>query len=887
MSENEDKTSPKGQSTLPLLPLRDLLVFPSTVVPLFVGRDKSIQALEHAMMGSKEILLAAQIKAKTNDPLPEDIYKVGTISVILQLLRLPDGTVKVLVEGLRRAKICEFVQTDQFFLVQTEELPEVKSAGVENEALVRTVKMAFDNYVRLNKRIPPEMLLSIASIDNEAKLADTLVAHLTNLKLQDKQRLLETTDPRMRLEELYGFIQSEIEIMRVEKRIRARVKRQMEKTQKEYYLNEQMQAIQKELGERDDGRTEIQELENQIKRKKLSAEAREKVNKELRKLKMMSPMSAEATVVRNYIDTIISLPWGTYSDDIRDINYAQKVLDNDHYGLEKVKDRILEYLSVRALVSDMKGPILCLVGPPGVGKTSLGRSVATATGRSFVRLSLGGVRDEAEIRGHRRTYIGSMPGKIILALKKAGTANPLVLLDEVDKLSSDFRGDPSSALLEVLDPEQNHTFNDHYLDLDFDLSKCLFIATANNQHTIPKPLLDRMETIYLAGYTEPEKIAIAEQFLVPKQLTANGLKAHKVNFQTSAIKEIINYYTREAGVRSLEREVASICRKVARKHLSKHKIGEGEGEKKDGEDATTREIAGSLPSAEKPALPPVQEQLADGHEDDDHDIREEHDTEVVTQENKPITKPGEEDVKSIDVGFIITESVTAKAVNKYLGPHRFRIGLQNSANEIGICTGLAWTEVGGDLLITEVTIVPGKGKLTITGKLGEVMQESAQAALSYVRSRATFLGLEEDFYQKIDIHIHVPEGAIPKDGPSAGICMATALTSALTRKPVNKDVAMTGEITLRGRVLPIGGLKEKILAAHRGGITKVIVPKENEKDLIDIPKYVLKDINVVAVEHMDSVLMHALAWKSGTDEEPKDELLEKLRQNATLEVVAQ
>jgi ATP-dependent Lon protease len=525
-------------------------------------------------MGNKEIMLAAQTKAKTIDPTPEDIYSVGTVSKILQLLRLPDGTVKVLVEGLRRARIKGYVQTDSFFLVDAEDLPEAQTTGVENEALVRTVKMAFDNYVRLNKRIPPEMLLAIASIENEAKLADTLVAHLTSLKLADKQRLLETTDPKARLEELYGFIQSEIEIMRVERRIRARVKRQMEKTQKEYYLNEQMQAIQKELGDRDDGRQELAEIEALIKKKALSEEAREKVTKEFRKLKMMSSMSAEATVVRNYIDTVLSLPWGEYSVEKRDINYARKVLDDDHYGLEKVKERILEYLSVRALVNDIKGPILCLVGPPGVGKTSLGRSIAAATGRTFIRIALGGVRDEAEIRGHRRTYIGSMPGKVLLGLKKAGTANPLVLLDEVDKLAQDFRGDPSSALLEVLDPEQNHTFNDHYLDLDFDLSKCLFIATANNQHTIPRPLQDRMEIIQLSGYTEPEKIQIAERYLVPKQLETNGLKDHKVTFQTASLKELVSFYTREAGVRSLEREIASLCRKVARKHLQKLKLDE-------------------------------------------------------------------------------------------------------------------------------------------------------------------------------------------------------------------------------------------------------------------------------------------------------------------------
>ena len=816
-------TEPASKSQrvrIPLLPLRDILVFPSTVVPLFVGRDKSIQALEQAMAANKEILLAAQIKAKTNDPSAEDIYRVGTISVILQLLRLPDGTVKVLVEGQRRAKVIDYLQTEEYFMVEAEPLVEAASSGVENEALTRTVKMAFDNYVRLNKRIPPEMLLSIAQIENESKLADTLVAHLTNLKLQDKQRLLEQTDPRIRLEELYGFIQSEIEIMRVEKKIRARVKRQMEKTQKEYYLNEQMAAIQKELGDRDDGRAELQEIETLIKKKKLSEEARDKVTKELRKLKHMSAMSAEATVVRNYIETVLSLPWNELTAEKRDINFARKVLDNDHFGLEKVKERILEFLSVRTLVTEMKGPILCLAGPPGVGKTSLAKSIAEATGRKFVRISLGGVRDEAEIRGHRRTYIGSMPGKIINALKKAGSANPVVLLDEIDKLSQDFRGDPTSALLEVLDPEQNTTFVDHYLDIDFDLSKVLFMATANSLHTISKPLLDRMEIIRLVGYTEEEKCAIAKQYLVPKQIKTNGLSTGSVTVSPAALKELVRYYTRESGVRSLEREIGSVFRKMARKHLEKYHEGNTNEVKTDG---------------------------------------------II-------------DLK-------IVENVTEKSINKYLGPRRFRIGLTNQHHEIGLCTGLAWTEVGGDLLVAEVSILPGKGKLTCTGKLGEVMQESAQAALSYVRSRSKFLSLDDDFYAKIDIHIHVPEGAIPKDGPSAGIAMATALTSALTNRPISKDVAMTGEITLRGRVLPIGGLKEKIIAAHRGGIKKVLIPKDNEQDILELPKQILKEVTIVPVEHMDTVLMHALVWRQpGDNVKDQDELFEKLRKITETEV---
>jgi ATP-dependent Lon protease len=839
MADNDDQKNKKDAVRIPLLPLRDILVFPSTVVPLFVGRDKSIQALEQAMSTNKEILLAAQIKAKTNDPAAEDIYRVGTISVILQLLRLPDGTVKVLVEGQRRAKIVDYVQTEEFFVVEAESLEEAKSTGVENEALVRTVKMAFDNYVRLNKRIPPEMLLSIAQIENESKLADTLVAHLTNLKLQDKQRLLEQTDPRIRLEELYGFVQSEIEIMRVEKKIRARVKRQMEKTQKEYYLNEQMAAIQKELGDRDDGRAENQELENLARKKKLSDEARDKVMKEIRKLKNMSAMSAEATVVRNYIETILSLPWQEYTPEKRDINFAHEVLDKDHFGLEKVKERILEYLSVRSLVDDMKGPILCLAGPPGVGKTSLAKSIAEATGRKFVRISLGGVRDEAEIRGHRRTYIGSMPGKIINAVRKSGSANPVVLLDEIDKLSQDFRGDPTSALLEVLDPEQNATFVDHYLDVDFDLSKVLFMATANSLHTISKPLLDRMEVIRLSGYTEEEKVNIAKQYLVPKQIKANGLQNSNVQMNLNALKELVRYYTRESGVRNLEREIGSVFRKLARKHLEKY-------------------------SKENP--------------------------EIAAKQDAVASKNGKEDatVSKIDfkpLNLEISETVNEKTIQKYLGARRFRIGTQNSNHEVGLCTGLAWTEVGGELLVIEVSILPGKGSLKITGKLGEVMQESAQAAMSYVRSRAAFLGLEDDFYSKFDIHIHVPEGAIPKDGPSAGLALATALTSALTNRPVSKDVAMTGEITLRGRALPIGGLKEKIIAAHRAGIKKVVIPKENEKDLEDVPKTILKDITVVGVEHMDTVLMHALVWKQpAEDQSEQDELFEKLKKITETEI---
>ncbi len=782
-----DKNSQVGTMQLrtvkqvPLLPLRDIIIFPYMVVPLFVGREKSINALEEAMNSEKDILLVAQTNAKTNDPRPDDIFKVGTLGTIIQLLRLPDGTVKVLVEGKKRAKIVQYVSFENAFTVEVEEIPEDRNVSVEVEALMRSLKATFETYVKLNKRIPPEMLTSVAVIDDPGRLADTVVAHL-NLKLLDKQNILEVESPKERLERLYGLIEAEIEILQVEKRIRNRVKKQMEKTQKEYYLNEQMQAIQKELGERDEFKSEINELEEMMKKKKLSEEASQKVKKEIKKLKMMSPMSAEATVVRNYIDWVLSLPWGEVSEEKHDIKEAQKILDEDHYGLEKAKERILEYLAVQKLVGKIKGPILCLVGPPGVGKTSLGRSIARSTNRKFIRLSLGGVRDEAEIRGHSLTYIGALPGKIIQSLKKAGTNNPVFLLDEIDKMSMDFRGDPSAALLEVLDPEQNSTFNDHYLDMDYDLSNIMFVTTANTLQSIPVPLQDRMEIIRIPGYTELEKLAIAKKYLIKKEMEANGLNAEQIEINDSALKVIIRNYTREAGVRNLERELAAVCRKVAKK------IAE---------------------AAEKPPK-----------------IR-----------------------------------VSGKSIPAYLGIPKFRFGMKEEKDEIGITTGLAWTEVGGELLSTEVTVLPGKGKLTITGKLGDVMQESAQAALSYVRSRALQFGLDRDFYQKVDLHIHVPEGAIPKDGPSAGITMATTLTSALLRVPVKRDIAMTGEITLRGKVLPIGGLKEKLLAAHRGGIRTVVIPKENEKDLKEVPKTILHDLTIHCVEHMDDVLRLALDFK--------------------------
>jgi ATP-dependent Lon protease len=776
--KKDEKEKESGGSTrVPLLPLRDIIVFPHMVVPLFVGRQRSIRALEEATQKQGPIFLSSQKDAKTNEPAEDDIYKIGTLGTVVQMLKLPDGTVKVLIEGKRRAQIARFVNNPEFFLVDVEEAPEVNDRNTEVEALTREVHTTFENYVKLKKKIPPEMVMSVSSIDDPGRLADTIVAHL-GIKLEDRQNLLETFNAAERLEKVLGHMRAEIEILEVERRIRSRVKKQMERSQKEYYLNEQMRAIQKELGEKDEFKNEIQEIEEKIKQKKLSSEAREKIDKELKKLKMMSPMSAEATVVRNYIDWILSLPWNEFTDDKLDITEAERVLEEDHYGLEKVKERILEYLAVQSLVGKIKGPILCLVGPPGVGKTSLGRSIARATGRKFVRVSLGGVRDEAEIRGHRRTYIGALPGKIVQSMKKAGSSNPVFLMDEIDKMSTDFRGDPSSALLEVLDPEQNTAFNDHYLDLDYDLSKVMFITTANTLDRIPRPLQDRMEIIRIAGYTELEKLSIAKRYLLEKQKEANGLTPENVTFTDNALLGVIRHYTKEAGVRSLEREIAAICRKVA--------------------------------------------------------------VEVVKKDRNTHMQVG------------------TKSLHKYLGPVKYRYGKAEDEQKVGVTTGLAWTELGGELLATEVTVMPGKGQLIITGKLGDVMQESAQAAMSYVRSRATELGLDKDFYQKIDVHIHVPEGAIPKDGPSAGITMATSLVSALTTVPVRNDLAMTGEITLRGTILPIGGLKEKVLAAHRAGIKKVLIPAENEKDIEEIPAVVLKTVELELVAHMDDVLKKAL-----------------------------
>jgi len=765
---------------MPMLPLRDIVVFPQMVVPLFVGRDKSVNALEKAMGSDKKIFLSAQTKAKTDNPTEADIYRLGTVANILQILRLPDGTVKVLVEGDYRAKVLNFIPHADYFLVQLESMEEGSGETVEIEALRRGIRTAFETYSKHNKKITQEILDSIAAIEDPARLADTIASYMP-FKLEVKQSLLETLNIAKRLERLFANIRSEVEIIQTEERIKGRVKKQMEKTQREYYLTEQMRAIQKEMGEKDDFKSELEELEKRIKRKRLSQEAATKVRSEFKKLKMMSPMSAEATVVRNYIDWILSLPWFERTKEKIDIDEATRILDEDHYGLEKPKERILEYLAVQALVKKIKGPILCFVGPPGVGKTSLARSIARSMNRNFIRVSLGGVRDEAEIRGHRRTYIGALPGKIIQCLRKVKSRNPVFCLDEVDKMSMDFRGDPSAALLEVLDPEQNFAFNDHYLDLDYDLSEVFFITTANNLHAIPPPLRDRMEVIHMEGYTEFDKVNIARQFLVAKQSKANGLLPDNIAFSDDVLFYIIRHYTKEAGVRNLEREIAKSCRKVAK--------------------------------------------------------------EVVR--------------KGAETRIELTEEL----LQEYLGIPKFRYGRTEEKDEIGLAMGLAWTEFGGDILGIETVVMPGKGKVTITGKLGEVMQESAQAALSYVRSRAARLGIEPDFYQNLDIHVHVPEGGIPKDGPSAGITMATSIVSALTRIPARSDVAMTGEITLRGRVLPIGGLKEKILAAHRGLLKTVLIPKDNAKDLKDIPGKILQEIEIELVEHMDDVLHHALTVK--------------------------
>jgi ATP-dependent Lon protease len=785
--ENKMSENTPTRVELPVLPLRDVVVYPHMVIPLFVGREKSVHALEQAMESDKQILLVAQTSPDVDDPGAKDLFEFGTLAHVLQLLKLPDGTIKVLVEGVSRVHMRGY-SDNEGALTGTAEVVDSTTQGEEREVEVtmRSLLSLFEQYVKMNRKLPPELLTTLSGIDEPGRLADTIAAHLA-IRLADKQKLLETIDIGARLEMLIGFVDGEIDVQQLEKRIRGRVKSQMEKSQREYYLNEQMKAIQKELGELDDVPNELEELAKKVADAGMPKDVATKAKAELNKLRQMSPMSAEATVVRNYIDWLVGVPWKKKSKVRRDLKAAEEVLDADHYGLEKVKDRILEYLAVQARVKQMKGPILCLVGPPGVGKTSLGQSIAKATNRKFIRMSLGGVRDEAEIRGHRRTYIGSMPGRVVQNLSKAGTKNPLFMLDEIDKMSMDFRGDPSSALLEVLDPEQNNSFNDHYLEVDLDLSEVMFIATSNSLN-IPGPLLDRMEVIRIPGYTEDEKINIATRYLVPKQVKGNGLGENEISIAEGAIRDIVRYYTRESGVRGLEREIAKVCRKVV------------------------KEIALAGPPAEKKA------------------------------------------------GKAKSLAVTSKNLGKYLGVRRFDFGRAEQANEIGLVTGLAWTEVGGELLQIEATPVPGKGQLILTGKLGDVMQESVKAALSVVRARADVLGLPEDFHQKLDLHVHVPEGATPKDGPSAGIGMVTALVSALAKVPVRADVAMTGEITLRGRVLPIGGLKEKLLAALRGGITTVIIPEENEKDLADIPKNVTRDLKIIPVKWIDEVLDVALEY---------------------------
>ena len=789
MTDDNDTEALEPQVRYPMLPLRDVVVFPHMVIPLFVGREKSIKALDHAMESGKQIFLAAQHDAADDDPSPEHIYEVGTVANILQLLKLPDGTVKVLVEGTARAAIVRYVQSEEAFEVDAVDVNDELIDEREAEVLIRTVVTEFEQYVKLNQKIPPEVLTSLSGIEEPGRLADTIAAHLT-LRNEEKQKILEYASSRERLEHILGIMESEIDLLQVEKRIRGRVKKQMEKSQREYYLNEQMKAIQNELGEMEDAPNEMDELQKKIEEAGMSKEALEKAESELKKLRMMSPMSAEATVVRNYIDWLVQVPWKKRTRVSKDLAKAESILEGDHYGLEKVKERILEYLAVQQRIKKIRGPILCLVGPPGVGKTSLGESIARATHRKFVRISLGGMRDEAEIRGHRKTYIGSLPGKILQNMAKAGSKNPLFMLDEVDKMSMDFRGDPSSALLEVLDPEQNNKFGDHYLEVDYDLSEVMFVATANTLN-IPSPLRDRMEIIRISGYTEDEKLNIATRYLVEKQKRNNGLNDEEIVFRKSALVDIVRYYTREAGVRSLEREIAKICRKVAK--------------------------------------------------------------ELLLNEIKR------------------TVTVTSRSLQKYLGVRQFRYGKAEDENRVGQVIGLAWTEVGGELLTIEAAVMPGKGKQSYTGKLGDVMQESIQAAMTVVRTRSKQYGIPLDFYQKQDVHIHVPEGATPKDGPSAGIGMCTAVLSAITSIPVRSDLAMTGEITLRGEVLPVGGLKEKLLAAHRGGVKFVLIPHENEKDLAEIPKNVKAGLEIKPVRWIDEVFAFALERLPEPIDEAADE----------------
>lgn len=773
------ETPHNNRREIPLLPLRGILVFPYMIIHLDVGREKSISALEEAMVQDRLIMLATQKDAQTDRPTPEEIFSVGTTAEIKQLLKLPGGTIRVLVEGIKRAKIINYIQDEPYYLVEVEEYTDAEERDAEVEALTRSSIQQFEQYVKMSKKIPPETLVSVVTVEEPGRLSDLIVSHLS-LKVDDKQSLLEAIDIKERLQRLCEILGREIEVLELERKINTRVRKQMEKTQKEYYLREQMKAIQKELGDKDEKTAEADEYRNKLEEVELPEEVEEKILKEIERLEKMPPQAAETAVIRNYLDWLLALPWSTMTEDRLDINVAEGILDEDHYGLRKVKDRILEYLSVRKLTQSMKGPILCLVGPPGVGKTSLARSIARSMERKFVRISLGGVRDEAEIRGHRRTYVGALPGRIIQGMKTATVKNPVFLLDEIDKMSSDFRGDPSSALLEVLDPEQNNTFSDHYVEIPFDLSQVLFVVTANTTHTIPRPLLDRMEVISISGYTEDEKVQIAKRYLIPKQMKDHGLNAEHISFAEGTIQKIVREYTREAGVRNLERTIGTVCRKAARQ---------------------------------------------------------------IVQDDKAKIK------------------ATAQNLHTFLGTPRYRFGVAEKKSEVGVATGLAWTETGGDMLAIEVNIMKGKGKLTLTGQLGEVMRESAQAGFSYIRTRMKELGIAEDFLDQHDIHIHVPEGAIPKDGPSAGITMATAVVSALTNTPVRKEVAMTGEITLRGRVLPVGGIKEKMLAAHRAGVKKIILPIENKRDMDDIPVNVKRSLDFVLAEHMDQVLETALVKK--------------------------
>ncbi|MGG4141588.1 endopeptidase La [Paenibacillus algorifonticola] len=819
---------------LPLLPLRGLLVYPSMVLHLDVGRDKSVRALERAMVDDHMILLCSQSEVNIEEPTEEDIYRIGTIAKVRQMLKLPNGTIRVLVEGVLRAEIMDYLPTEEFYEVMVKEFPEEETTDPEVDALMRSVLSQFEHYTSLSKKITPETHAAVSDIDDPGRLADVITSHLS-LKIKDKQDILETIDVRQRLERLLDILNNEREVLELERKISQRVKKQMEKTQKEYYLREQMKAIQKELGEKEGRAGEVEELRSQLEQAGVPDQVKEKIEKEIDRLEKMPTTSAEGGVIRNYIDWLLSLPWSKETEDDLSLSKAEDILNQDHYGLEKPKERVLEYLAVQQLVKKLKGPILCLVGPPGVGKTSLARSIAKSLGRKFVRISLGGVRDEAEIRGHRRTYVGAMPGRIIQGMKTAGSSNPVFLLDEIDKMAMDFRGDPASALLEVLDPEQNNTFSDHFVEVPFDLSSVMFVTTANAMHNIPRPLLDRMEVLYIPGYTELEKLKIAERYLLPKQKREHGLTDEQLHVSEETLLQLIRDYTRESGVRNLEQQMAAICRKAAKQIVAS---------------GTVPIKAEEAAEQDEPALNVLEAAFGEGGEAASLSGRLEKQQEAALQSEPQSETEQPAEVKTLNVDL--------ELLKEWLGPAKFRYGMAEAENQIGAVTGLAWTEVGGDTLVIEVTVMPGSGKLTLTGQLGDVMKESAQAAFSYTRSKALELGIDPQFHEKNDIHIHIPEGAIPKDGPSAGITIATALISALTGRYVSKEVAMTGEITLRGRVLPIGGLKEKSLAAHRAGIKKILLPKDNVRDLRDIPDSVRSEITFVPVGHIDEVLLHAL-----------------------------